>query len=179
MQRSSCGKSVVGATRDWKEQHTLNCLGLKVTWASSVLGLTLALASVGVPVLAEATDIAWHSTTKLTYQNGSNFRREGTATFKTGERASFVGDGTSYMIDDKGMAPFKVQYMLRFNDGSTFTIRFNGSRHQFEGTTRGSGEFVNGTGRFDGIVGTVSHTGQIGGSEAEGDWVGSYSLPKQ
>jgi hypothetical protein len=156
----------------------LNRLGLKVVSAASALGLALAFASAGAPVSVQATDIAWHSTTKLTYQNGPNYRREGTAVLKTGERASFIGDGTSYMIDDKGMAPSKVQYMLRFDDGSTFTFRFNGSRHQFDGTTRGSGEFVNGTGRFDGIVGTVSHTGQIGGSEAEGDWVGSYSLPK-
>jgi hypothetical protein len=156
----------------------LNRLGLKVVSASSVLGLVLTLASAGVPVPAQATDIAWHSTTKLTYQNGPNFRREGTAMLKTGERASFIGDGTSYMIDDRGMVPSRVQYMLRFDDGSTFTIRFNSSRHPFDGTTRGSGEFVNGTGRFDGIVGKVSHSGQVGGSEAEGDWVGSYSLPK-
>jgi hypothetical protein len=161
-----------------KERQMLNRPGLKVVSASSVLGLVLALTSAGVPVPAQAADIAWHSTTKLTYQNGPNFRREGTAVLKTGETAAFVGDGTAYPIDEKGLAPSKVQYVLRFDDGSTFTIRFNGSRHQFDGTTRGSGEFVNGTGRFDGIVGKVSHTGQIGGSEAEGDWVGWYSLPK-
>jgi hypothetical protein len=101
----------------------LNRLGLKVVSVSSVLGLVLALASAGVPVPAQATDIAWHSTTKLTYQNGPNFRREGTTVLKTGERASFIGDGTSYMIDDKGMAPSRVQYMLRFDDGSTITLR--------------------------------------------------------
>jgi hypothetical protein len=156
----------------------LNRLGLKVASASSVLGLVLALASAGAPVPVQATDIAWHSTTKLTYENGPNFRREGTAVLKTGETAAFIGDGTAYPIDEKGLAPFKVQYMLRFDDGSTITLRYVGSRHPFEGSTSGSGDFVNGTGRFDGIAGKVSHTGQVGGSTAELDWVGSYSLPK-
>ena len=82
-----------------------------------------------------------------------------------------------YPIDGKGMAPFKIQYMLRFDDGSTITIRSVGSRHQFDGTTSGTGDFINGTGRFDGITGRVTHTGQISGSTAELDWVGSYSLP--
>ena len=73
----------------------LNRLGLKVVSASSVLGLVIGLAAAAVHVPAQATDIAWHSTTKLTYENGPNFRREGTAVFKTGETASFVGDGTT------------------------------------------------------------------------------------
>jgi hypothetical protein len=168
----------VGAGLHLKEQQRLNRLGLKVVSASSVLGLVIGLASAAVPVPAQATDIAWHSTTKLTYENGRNVRREGTAVFATGETASFVGDGTYYVSDAKGMVPVKMQYMLRFDDGSTITLCVAGLRHPSEGTNSGSGEFLNGTGRFDGIVGKVSHAGQIGGSGSEGDWVGSYSLPK-
>ena len=138
--------------------------------------LVLALAMIASPVLA--TDIAWHSTTKLTYENGRNFVREGTAVFKSGETARLVGDGTYYVVDEKGLVPHKMQYMLWFDDGSTITIRYTGTRHPLDGTTGGSGEFINGTGRFDGIAGQVSAVGQVGGSATELDWVGSYSLSR-
>src|SRR5512137_1520611 len=100
----------------WKEQQMPNCPGLKAPSASGALALALALAFAGVPEPVLATDIAWHSTSTVTYQNGRNYRRDGTAVFKTGETAAFIGDGTAYPIDEKGMAPFKIQYMLRFDD---------------------------------------------------------------
>jgi hypothetical protein len=155
----------------------LKCPGLKAASASGALALALAFAFAGVPTPVLATDIAWHSTTTLTYENGRNYRRDGTAVLKSGETAAFLGDGTAYAIDEKGMAPFKIQYMLRFEDGSTITLRSSGTRHQFDGTTSGSGDFINGTGRFDGITGSVRHTGQVSGSTAELDWAGSYTLP--
>jgi hypothetical protein len=151
--------------------------GLKVLGTSIALGSMLAVAPPVSP--AWATDISWHSTTRLTYQNGSNYRREGTAVVNTGETASFIGDGTNYLTNEKGVTPMKTQYMLRFEDGSTMTFRIVGGRNQFDGATFGSGEFLNGTGRFDGIAGKVTHTGQLGGAAAEGDWTGTYSLPSK
>jgi hypothetical protein len=150
---------------------------MNVVSTSIALGLMLAF---GPPVTpAWATDISWHSTAKLVYQNGTNYRREGTAVLSTGETAGFVGEGTAYLTNEKGVTPLKTQYMLRFDDGSTLTFRMVGGRSQFDGTTFGSGEFLNGTGRFDGVTGKVTYTGQVGGAVSEGDWTGSYSLPSK
>jgi hypothetical protein len=147
----------------------------KVASASTVIGFFCLAAMVAMPASVKATDIAWHLTSTLT-DEGPPWKREGTAVFKTGENASLVANGTSD-APDKGVRSWKGQYVLRFEDGSTITTRVSGKTDIWTGASSGSGEFVNGAGRFEGITGTVAFVSHGSGEGA--DWVGSYSLPNK
>jgi len=152
---------------------------VKVASASSVIGLLCSAVLVVVPASVHATDIAWHETSQIKYDSPPDYRREGTAVFKTGEKASLVIVGKVDVTDDKGMRPFKGQYTLRLDDGSTITLQIAGTQSNATGAQSGSGEFASGTGRFQGITGKVTFVGQLSGSASEKDWVGSYSLPNK
>ena len=148
--------------------------------ASSVIGLLCSAVLVVVPATVHATDIAWHETSQITRESPPDYRREGTAVFKTGEKASLVIIGKIDVTDDRGMRPFKGQYALRLEDGSTITLQIAGTQSNTTGAQSGSGEFESGAGRFQGITGKVTFVGQLsGGSVSEKDWVGSYSLPNK
>ena len=138
-------------------------------------------ALVAAPTPLQATDVAWHAASTLKDESqtdeGPRWKREGTAIFKTGERASLVSNGTSDALSEIGVRTYKAQYLLRFDDGSTITIQGAGRTDLTTGRGAGSGEFVNGTGRFEGISGKVTFFGRASGEVSEGDWVGSYTLP--
>ena len=148
--------------------------------ASSVIALLCSAVLVVMPASVHATDIAWHETSQLKYDSPPDYRREGNAIFKTGEKASLVINGKVGVTDDKGMRPFRGQYSLRLDDGSTITLQIAGTQSNTTGAQSGSGEFASGTGRFQGLTGKVTFVGQLsGGSVSEKDWVGSYSLPNK
>ena len=147
--------------------------------ASSVIGLLCSAVLVVMPASVHAADIAWHETSQLKYDSPPDYRREGTAIFKTGEKASLVIVGKVDVTDDKGMRPFRGQYSLRLDDGSTITLQIAGTQSNTTGAQSGSGEFASGTGRFQGITGKVTFVGQLSSSVSEKDWVGSYSLPNK
>jgi len=151
--------------------------------SARVLRLTMfsvfsALAALGATAPLHATDIAWHETSVLKYSSYPDYRREGTAAFKTGEKANLVINGKAEVSPEQDVGPFKGQWLLRFDDGSTITIQVAGTRGISTGAVSGSGEFVSGTGRYEGITGIVRFVSQVSGSVSEGDWGGSYSLPK-
>lgn len=138
------------------------------------LGLVLAL-----PAEVCAVDIAWRQSTRPKVINTDRFMREGTATFKDGSTATVHLDGAY----DKGTKPtkeikqatFKAKSVLKFQDGSTITTRYTGTVNSEGYATNGSGKFVEGTGRYKGIKGTVTFDGRI----SESDWIGQYTLPKK
>ena len=145
---------------------------------------------VAVPTPARATDIDWRSQSILEPTvAGFDFTRHGVATFKTGELAIAVLNGNFGPIDSEGRQSFNAQANYRFDDNSTISTAYHGSWDLTTGAQRGAGEIVAGTGRFHGITGTMSFTGQLharvaGNSPrfpgpAEADWTGSYSLPTQ
>jgi hypothetical protein len=151
--------------------------------SARVLRLTMfsvfsALAALGATAPLHAADIAWHETSVLKYNSYPDYRREGTAVFKTGEKANLVINGKAEVSPEQDVGPFKGQWLLRFDDGSTITIQVAGTRGITTGAVSGSGEFVSGTGRYEGITGKVTFVSQVSGSVSEGDWGGSYSLPK-
>ncbi len=150
---------------------------VKVASTSSAIALLCAAALLAVPAPVQATDVAWHSTSTLK-EEGPPWRREGTAVFKTGEKVSLVANGTSDALE-KGVRPYQGKYVYRFDDGSTITTQVAGRTDIFTGAGSGTGEFVNGTGRFEGITGKVSCVSQASGEVSEADCVGSYSLPNK
>ena len=151
---------------------------VKLLPISTVIGLFVAAASLAMSVPLHATDIAWHETSVLKYSVYPDYKREGTAVFKTGEKANLVIDGKAGVSPEQDVRRFTGEWLLRFDDGSTITIQVAGTRVITTGTGSGSGEFVSGTGRYEGITGKVTFVSQISSSISEGDWTGSYTLPK-
>ena len=84
--------------------------------------------------------------------------------------------GSNHAVDN-GLMPFATVYMFRFDDLSSITVRMVGNFEQASQLSKGSGEILAGTGRFEGITGKVTLVGHFTGSMVEIDWVGSYSLP--
>jgi hypothetical protein len=148
--------------------------------SSLLIGFIFAGALVAMPAPAHATDIGWRQSTILERESAGAYTRRGTATFKTGEVATVAVNGTNGPLDHKGRLPFKSQAVYQFQDGSTFTIRFAGSRDPASSAQDASGKFLSGTGRFRGIIGKFTFSGRIGmGEVGETEWVGSYSVPKR
>jgi hypothetical protein len=150
----------------------------KLVPMSSVIGLFVAAACLAVSVPLHATDIVWHETSVLKYSSYPDYRREGTAVFKTGEKANVVVNGKAEGSPKEDVGAFKGDWLLRFDDGSSITIHVAGTRGNTTWAGSCSGEFASGTGRYEGITGKVTFVSQVSGSVNEIDWVGSYSLPK-
>ena len=136
--------------------------------------VVLALAVIASPALA--TDIAWHSKTEPASWAGANYERKGTVDFKTGEQGSFLSYGTNRKVEN-GLMPWIAVYVFRFDDLSSITVKQEGTFDPASQVSKGSGEFLGGTGRFEGITGKVTLVGRFSGSTAETDWVGAYTLP--
>ncbi len=84
---------------------------------------------------------------------------------------------------------FEVYTTITFSDGSSWIIKSTGSMErtpdQKKLLTKQKGEFLNGSGKYEGIKGTVSINGiQYGPAEVgKGEWIGeftvTYTLPKK
>ncbi len=112
------------------------------------------------------------------------FSRQGLSFYDNGEVAVYKNWGTIDFI--KGNGPFQGYSLVTFQDGSTYTIKW-------QGTTEGSlyklaGEFIKGTKRFEGIKGTFSGTGKALTpyskekgtlSDAYFDITSTYTLPSK
>ena len=112
--------------------------------------------------------------------------------FTNGEVAIYSGWAMCDLI--KGKGPCQGYYMNTYGDGST-TV----SKNQFIGTLApdgktglyedGKGEYIKGTGRFEGIKGSMSFTGKRitpispGLKETRGDFIvegtATYTLPRK
>ena len=78
---------------------------------------------------------------------------------------------------DKGLRPWVSQTVFRFDDLSSITVKMTGNYDPASYVTKGSGDIVSGTGRFEGVTGKVTMVGHFSGDNVETDWSGSYSLP--
>jgi len=152
------------------------CQNTNATSAYTVIGLVLATAIGAMPLPVRATDIAWYAETMTTYSVWPITERTGTVALETGERASLVSKSTADLSDDKGMTPWKAEYVLCFDDGSVITIRSAGTFDQRTEVSIGAGEFLSGTGRFEGITGKLTQVSRFSSSSVGTDFVGSYSL---
>ena len=88
------------------------------------------------------------------------YSRRGLAFFENGEVATI----TSWVTQDsvKGTSTFQLYMLFTFGDGSTVVAKGNGTTQpdpKILATFKGEGEYAKGTGRFEGIKGTLSWNG--------------------
>lgn len=124
---------------------------------------------------AWATDISWRATSKMTSREGGHYTREGTAVFMTGDEAHVAVNGTLGPNSNEANGTATLEIIYRFKDGSGFTLR--GVAIWNELLQANSGIFVDGVGRFAGMAGSATCTGD---APAKGTtvtvWTGTYEL---
>jgi len=91
--------------------------------------------------------------------------RDGTFVLETGELGSMKFIGTAYNMVGKG-GSFSGYLVYIFGDGSTIVTSLAGTfwadpEGKLAGLQKGSGELINGAGRFKGIKGTLTLTGKL------------------
>jgi len=114
--------------------------------------------------------------------------RKGLVYFENGEVATYTYWGTLDLI--KGKGPFKGYSIFTFADGSLIVKRMQGTLEPgpklLPISVKGTGEFISGTGRFQGIKGDFKITGKVltpfskekeTRSDIYFDVSGSYGLP--
>jgi hypothetical protein len=141
-------------------------------------GVAIAAALIAIPMPLDATDIAWRQTAAMESEIGNDYTRKGTAELTTGDQATVAVKGTNGPWNSDGSRVWNAQIVYSFVDGSGFTVAVAGTVDQGTMALRGTGEFVAGAGRFQGIKGNLTMTGR-GGDVAWQNWVGSYSLPSK
>jgi len=111
--------------------------------------------------------------------------RKGLAFFESGEVATFTNWATQDAT--KGKGPHQGYAMFTFEDGSTFVGKFEGTNEPIPKELtmiKGTGVFIKGTGRFEGIKGSYTYSGKTFtpySKETKGDlyfdFIGTYTLP--
>lgn len=115
------------------------------------------------------------------------FERRGVAIFENEIAVLELWGRFDYI---KKQGPWEGYTTITFKDGSTFTYKFQGASSSDPGAAKllkGKGEFIKGTGRFEGIKGQLSLDGRFvtpfTKDKTKGDnWVevtGTYTLPKK
>ena len=90
------------------------------------------------------------------------FSRKGLAFFETGEVATLTNWGTQDLTKGKGI--IRGYAMFTFEDGSTFVPKFEGTVEPAPkglSLVKGSSIILYGTGRFEGIKGSVTWSGMV------------------
>ena len=114
------------------------------------------------------------------------FERQGDVLFEDGEKAKQIFRGT--VDSNRGKGFFQGYSLVTFEDGATIISTMGGTFEIPKGgklpVSKGKGKYIKGTGRFQGIEGTVSFTGKqtkpYGGeykAEQESDVTVNYTLP--
>ena len=114
------------------------------------------------------------------------YERRGVANFKNGETAAYHTRGTYDFT--MGNGPFRGYTDMTYNDGSMVVVKYTGELASEPGklpTLTGKGEYVKGTGKYEGIKGNISFTGKYitpHNEETKGDQIvnakGTFTLPK-
>jgi hypothetical protein len=126
-----------------------------------------------LPLAAHAVDMSWHRSTRMVDSEGPRTRQEGNVIFANGERAVTIVNGTDGPMNSENWITFKGQEVMRFDDRSMIIMQYEGRANEGTRAAAFQGEFLSGTGRFEGIAGTFKCAGKL----REVDCSGSYSLP--
>jgi hypothetical protein len=116
------------------------------------------------------------------------YERRGVAVKDDGETAVYLTRGTCDFT--KGQGPFGGYTQLSFADGSTCIVKYQGTMMVAVGkklpSYKGAGEYIKGTGRFEGIKGKITLSGRYitpVSKETKGDVymesTGIYTLPEK
>ena len=106
------------------------------------------------------------------------FLRSGLVFYENGEVATYSNRGT--FDSTKGHSSWEGYGLVTYEDGSTTISKIQGTLTPIEATKqrsgKGTGEYIKGTGRFEGIKGSFSYTGRqvTPYSEKEGTFSDSY-----
>ena len=118
------------------------------------------------------------------------FSRRGLIFFENGEVATYSNRGS--FDSTKGHTSYEGYGLVTYEDGSTTISKIQGTTKPIEGTDfktgKGTGEYIKGTGRFEGIKGSLSYTlkqltpyskkkGTFGDNYA--DVTATYTLPSK
>jgi len=113
--------------------------------------------------------------------------RRGLCLFPKNEVAVYTASGEAEWT--KGKGTYSGESTCTFADESSFSTKYSGKFDPLPGglsVIRGKGEYVSGTGRYQGIKGSSTHTGRSytpgaadSGSDQVIDLVGKYTLPKK
>jgi hypothetical protein len=134
--------------------------------------VALALATLYLPTVVSATDLAWTSTRISGTMASGKRTSEGQAVFSNGDKADISTVCLSGPRDDKGWATSTCEADFHFVDGSRILMNYS-SRHD-EKTLEAiaTGAFKGGKGRFEGMTGNATGTGLTGRM----NWTASYTL---
>jgi hypothetical protein len=117
------------------------------------------------------------------------YERRGVSVLENGETGAYHTQGTFDYT--KGQGPFKGYTQVSFADGSIYIIQYQGASTVATGeklpSFKGSGEYIKGTGRFEGIKGKISFSGKYvtpytkdkTKGEVYYEFTGTYTLPKK
>ncbi|MFY9705792.1 MAG: hypothetical protein WCA42_13095 [Desulfobacterales bacterium] len=89
------------------------------------------------------------------------YERRGVAVFENGEIATHHTIGTFDFVDSNG--PFQGYSTMTFKDGSTTIDKYDATMTKESGkmpTLKGKSEYIKGTGKYEGIKGTITFTGE-------------------
>ena len=116
------------------------------------------------------------------------YERRGVGVFENGETAAYHTRGTFDYTNGQG--PFSGYTQLTYADGSTTIVKYQGASTVAAGeklaSFKGTGEYIKGTGGFEGIKGKVSYSGKYvtpytkdkTKGDAYYDATMTYTLPK-
>jgi hypothetical protein len=116
------------------------------------------------------------------------YERRGVAILENGECAAYLTRGTADLTKHQG--PFQGYCQLTYKDGSTTISKHESTMSISPGeklpSLKGKGEWIKGTGKFQGIRGSFSFTGKYitpYSKETKGDvyieLTGTYTLPSK
>ena len=159
---------------------------------SAALFLTALASSLLLGGTALAETMSWRLTTVTATMQAGETSRRGVAIFSNGQPAFVVVRLRPTAQPSQGSMPFSTETEYRFEDGSSFTVRGQGTAKlspegvPLAGETRIDGNFIAGTGRYAGITGSVSVRSVSGLNrmtdgilgDSFGDAQAEYTLPK-
>jgi hypothetical protein len=165
-------------------------IGILLIAALLLVPATQAVAkSMKYKISGHLTKVEWIAVPDVEKHVVALYERRGVAIYENGETAAYHTRGTSESI--KGESSFHGYSDYLFKDGSTIMTEYTGTMWYPPGEKRrslkGTGKYIKGTGRFEGIKGKVSFTGEIIApytkdktkGENVVDVTGNYTLPKK
>jgi len=170
--------------RNWR------IIGILLIAVSLLLPATQAGAkSMKYKIAGYLTKVEWIAVPDVEKHVVALYERRGVAIYENGETAAYHTRGMSESI--KGESSFHGYSDYLFEDGSTIMTEYTGTMWYPPGkklrSLKGTGKYIKGTGRFEGIKGKVSFTGKIVApytkdktkGENVVDVTGNYTLPKK
>jgi len=140
-------------------------------------------------IVASLTRVEWIAVPDVEKHVLILFERRGAAIFENGETAAYHTRGTTDSI--KGQGTFHGYSDYLFKDGSTIISEYTGTMWYPPGeklhSLKGEAKYIKGTGRFEGIKGTASFSGNYVApytkDETKGEFVvdvtATYTVPSK